>query len=63
MGASNKRRLHVLFARRVDEAVADVAAEDETTKSEILRQAVLELLRRRRPAMFLPKQNGGKNDG
>jgi hypothetical protein len=61
MGATNKRRLHVLFGRRLVDAVADVAAEDETTQSEILRRAVLELLHRRRPALFAPPKRGDRN--
>jgi hypothetical protein len=61
VGGGNKRRLHVLVSRRLDDGLQNVADEEGTTKSALLRQAALELLQRRRPDLFVPTKKTGNN--
>jgi len=49
MGAINECQLHIAYSRRLDDQLAALAQEEETTKSDLVRRAIREFLARHQP--------------
>jgi hypothetical protein len=62
MGATNERQLHFRCSRRTYDALQRLARTDGVTVAALIRQTLLELLRRRLPREFGPGANSGQKD-